>query len=197
METQPKVPEYLMQKSVLARHGWSTTLVRQLLGEPDSRKKIPGRTNPLCLYAMERVLAAEAGPAFQEAQARLAKRKAAGGKAAETKKRKLMDAVRAMQITVARVGVNHARRLAIDHYNQRHPGDCFADSKSDPAFLERITVNYIRHHLTEYDQALWDVAGKTGIRCAVVEIRKRIYSAIAEAYPSLAPECDRQLAERT
>ena len=63
----------------------------------------------------------------------------------------------------------------------------------DPVFLDRITVNYIRHELTQYDGALVEVAGQTGIQQAVDAIRARVYEAIADAYPMLADECTRQL----
>lgn len=36
------------------------------------------------------------------------------------------------------------------------------------------------------------IAGKTGIARAVTEIRRRVYSAIAQAYPALSDECARQ-----
>lgn len=54
----------------------------------------------------------------------------------------------------------------------------------------------IRHELTEYDVALWEVAGKTGIAHAVAEIRRRVYSAIAQEYPALSAECMRQMEAR-
>ena len=63
-------------------------------------------------------------------------------------------------------------------------------------FLERITVNYVRHRLTSYDRNLERVAGQIGVALAITAIRKRIYAAIAETYPHLAPECERQLARR-
>src|ERR1700726_2684919 len=63
-------------------------------------------------------------------------------------------------------------------------------------FLERITVNFIRHNLTAYDRALEEVAGRVGIASAVQAIRARIYSAIGESCPALADECSRQLMRR-
>ena len=69
--------------------------------------------------------------------------------------------------------------------------------KDAPAeFLERITVNFIRHNLTAYDRALEEVAGRVGIASAVQAIRARIYSAIGESCPALADECSRQLMRR-
>ena len=187
---------FLTRTALLERTGWTTTLVNRLLGEPDRRKKVFGRTVPLALYSVTRVEQAEAGADFVQAQAGIAKRKDAAAKAVATKTAKLMAAIEAMPITVEQLGLAKARRQAIDSYNRRSLGDAFASHASDPAFLDRITVNFIRHELTEYDVALWEVAGKTGIACAVAEIRRRVYSAIAQAYPALSEECERQIEAR-
>ena len=99
---------HLTKYAFLERAGWTATLVGRLLGEPDQRKKVFGRTMPLALYAVARIEQAEAGADF----------------------------------------------------------------------------------------ALWEVAGKTGITRAVAEIRRRVYSAIAQAYPALSAECPRQIEAR-
>jgi len=78
-------------------------------------------------------------------------------------------------------------------YNEWHwDGDGTAED-APAEFLERITVNFIRH---KYDRALEEVAGRVGIASAVQAIRAKIYSAIGESYPALADECSRQLMRR-
>jgi hypothetical protein len=85
---------------------------------------------------------------------------------------------------------------AIEAYNEWHwDGDGTAED-APAEFLERITVNFIRHNLTAYDRALEEVAGRVGIASAVQAIRAKIYSAIGESYPALADECSRQLMRR-
>lgn len=135
-------------------------------------------------------------PEFAQAQAAIAKRKLAAAKAVATKTARLVQAIQAMPITVERLKLSRLQQLAIDSYNARSSGHSFASRNDDPAFLERITVNFVRHELTQYDQALWEAAGKTGIAQAVTEIRRRVYGAIAQAYPSLCDECARQLGAR-
>jgi hypothetical protein len=184
----------LTRTSVIQRPGWSLTLVVRLLGEPDQRKKVFGRSTPLALYSLHRVEQAEASEAFLTAQAALSKRKASAERAVATKKAKLLEAVRSMRIHVRSMPLDRVRKSAVDSYNNRSAS--FASFSDDPAFLDRITVNFIRHELTEYDLALWEAAGKTGVNEAVFVIRERIYAAIAEVYPSLGDECDRQLEAR-
>jgi hypothetical protein len=60
----------------------------------------------------------------------------------------------------------------------------------------RITVNYLRHHLTAYDTHLEQVAGQIGVRQAGNVIRRRMYDEVAKAYPELAEECQRQMQAR-
>lgn len=187
---------HLTKSALLIRAGWTATLASRLLGEPDQRKKVFGRTVPLALYEVARIEHAEAGADFALAQASVAKRKVAAAKAVATKTANLMAAIEAMPITVERLGLADVKRQAIDSYNMRSRGDSFASIADDPAFLERITVNFIRHELSEYDVALWEAAGKTGIARAVAEIRRRVYSAIAQAYPALSAECERQIEAR-
>jgi len=186
---------YITKTALLNRPGWTASLVARLLGEPDKRKKAFGIKQPLALYAVSRIEQAEASADFVAAQNDIARRKAAAAKAVETKIAKLMAQIGAMTVTVQRHKLAHVRRMAIESYNERNCYAC-ATEKDDPAFLDRITVNFIRHELTEYDTALWEVAGKTGVARAVAEIRRRVYSAIAQAYPELKLECERQIKAR-
>ena len=170
----------LTQTSVLNR--WSKGVLAQLLGEPDLRKKVRGRTSLCVLYLESRVVAAENSEVFKSLQVSLASRKSSAAKAILTKTNKLLAAVEAMRVDVVLMPLRDVQRLAIDSYNEQHEAsENYASHKSDAAFLTRIAVNFIRHELTEYDHALADVAGKTGITKAVDGIRQKVYSAIAAA----------------
>jgi len=187
----------LTQTSVLNRPGWSKGVLAQLLGEPDLRKKVRGRTNLCVLYLESRVVAAENSEVFKSLQVSLASRKSSAAKAILTKTNKLLAAVEAMRVDVVLMPLRDVQRLAIDSYNEQHEAsENYASHKSDAAFLTRIAVNFIRHELTEYDHALADVAGKTGITKAVDGIRQKVYSAIAAAYPVFSLECQRQCVAR-
>ena len=63
------------------------------------------------------------------------------------------------------------------------------------ASCERLCVNYTRHRLTNYHRLLerFD-AGDLAVLSA---IRAKVYAAISVAYPQLAEECKRQLADRS
>lgn len=188
--------EMITQSGILLRNGWSKSVVVNLLGEPDLRKKIYGRSAPACLYCLDRVIAAESTPAFIDGKDILAKRKAAGVKAVKTKIDKLMSDIAKMSVVVQPVNPRRLQQMAIDAYNDWNVLRDPASANSDEMFLQRICVNFIRHNLTEYDQALWAIAGKTGKDLAVTAIRQKVFSAIATVYPKFKDECFRQMWKR-
>ena len=187
--------DFVTQSNVLLRPGWSRSVLK-LLGDPDAKKKIPGRSNLAFLYLVERVLAVEASADFLVVQAALGKRKASAKEAVQTKTDNLLSAIAAMPVTVVRK-IDILER-AMGAYNARNfASDRLAESVSDPQFLDRICVNFIRHELTRYDYALEKTAGKTGKTQAIDAIRVKIFEAISSVYPEFDCECKRQLAAKS
>lgn len=46
--------------------------------------------------------------------------------------------------------------------------------------------------MTRYEEELERIFGKVGVNEAYLDLRSKIFDAIAEAYPDLADECHRQ-----
>jgi hypothetical protein len=72
-----------------------------------------------------------------------------------------------------------------------------AERRAAELVLERITVNYIRRNLTEYETHLKEVAGQAGISEAGRVVRRRVYDEIAAQYPAYAEECKWQMRDRS
>jgi hypothetical protein len=191
----------------LRARGWTDGMVKRLMPTPDGfhpNRRYPSRA-PMRLWATERVEAIEKTEEFVAEQERAKVRSASSAKAIKTKRERMRQDIAQSLITVARLEADEVRRRAINHYNVRQidrgikRGDWDwreATEESDPAFLERITVNYIRHQLTRYEGYLDEVWGKVGVDEAKRLISQRVFAAIAEAYPHLAEECDRQFNHR-
>ena len=90
---------------------------------------------------------------------------------------------------------------ACRHYNDmqdwraaegRYTSDLGATTDSDPKFLERICVNYLRHCLTKYEDHLDAMSGKVGFNGCYEEVRRKVFAEIAAKYEWLAEECKRQ-----
>ena len=178
-------------------------MVRDLLGEPDELRRNPAyRTAPpMRLWSAERVADAEADPGFTARKSRAQNRSASSAKAAGRKRDKLLETVSAVAISAPQMSWNMLVRGACAHYNalqlaRGNYDDDQATPNSDPAFLDRIAVNYLRHELSDYEPELAKLFGQVGRADATSVVRKRVYNAIADAYPDLAGECNRQLRDR-
>jgi hypothetical protein len=119
-----------------------------------------------------------------------ATRSEAGKKSAETKKMKLLAELQSWEIHIEARPLSAVRNNAIQVYNCNNC-DCVT-LNSDQAFLDRITVNYIRHQLTDYEQRLGLLFGRVGTKEAYPILKEKILDAIAENYPELSNECIRQ-----
>jgi len=195
--------DFITPSRLKAERGWTASLITTFLGEPDQTAPNPHyqRAAPMRLYAMDRVHQAEASDEFKVAQAKTKSRQAGAAKAVETKRQAALQHVKGLNIEVVRLDRDTVTRRAVNSYNSHwlnHRGrsGLMASPASDQAFLSRITVNYIRHELTQYDRHLEEVARRVGCQDAVDEIRARAYAAIAHAYEWLADECERQVEER-
>ncbi len=187
----------------LKQRGWTETLVKKFLGPPDASRPNPHYTSaaPMRLYAATRVEAMEACEDWRLAADRSQVRSEAGKAVAARKADELIEHAQQLPITVTRLPLDQLLERAITSYNAFHQellwerGHDYekADAQSDPAFLSRITVNYIRHSLTAYDKHLQEVAGRIGVSQAIGTIRRRVYAAICATYPEYAEECQRQI----
>ena len=149
----------------LKARGWTQALIT-FLGEPDvvGRNSHYAKSAPMRLYDTARVASFEVSSEFLAAKAKAARRQCGAKTAVETKRAALMQQVLEMHVSVETRPEHWVRRAAIEAYNERHWDGDGAAEDAPAEFLERITVNFIRH---KYDRALEEVAGRVGIASAV------------------------------
>lgn len=191
-QTQRKSPTRLNATSIRER-GWTNGLITKFLGEPDQLKKNPFYRDaaPVRLYDLSRVEAAELSPEWITASAQTQHRRAGASKAVRTKTDALLKKVEQLRVEVKVLPLDQVRKLAINNYNRaprRERDNNLASADDDPLFLDRITVNYIRHSLTTYDEHLHEIERMVGKDDAYRAIRTKVLNAIAAAYPTLADE---------
>jgi hypothetical protein len=194
---------YLTKSEITRKPEWTTTLVESFLGAPDKLHKMHGRTHPACLYLADRVAQVESLDAFKKAVDKSTPRRVSAKIAADRKREMLLKQVAELPIKIKQnCSLTSVINQAISDYNRWNylsivDGDIEkATVNSDPQFLNRITVNYIRHSCMDYDRNLEELLGKTGVTNAVNLLRKRIYDVISNAYKSLEQECIDQLNNR-
>jgi len=160
------------------------------------------------LWSPGAIDAIEARPEFREALARAGRRKEAARRAVETKLAAMDAWVDGLAIELPDMSEADVLRYAIRHYNDRaleraerrrrwDDWDRFreATEDSDPRFLARIQVNYLRHVETTYEALLDSTVGKVGTERACLRIRARVLDAIGTKFPGLAAECASQKGE--
>lgn len=187
----------LITLAALRDRGWTPAMVKNFLGAPDQTKQNPHYASaaPMKLYALSRVEAVEATEEFRAARDLACRRQATAKAAAKRRADELLAAIDSMPVNVKRLDAEKLLSAAIDNYNslpRTIRRDGWANRNSPPDFLARIQVNFIRHCLTTYELELDRVYSEVGAPRARRRIKKKVLQAIAEAYPSLADECDRQ-----
>ncbi|MFE0648367.1 hypothetical protein ACFVZH_07240 [Streptomyces sp. NPDC059534] len=195
------------------RRGWTDTMVRDLLGTPDVQGRDPRRWSlaPVRLYLLARVETVERTPEFAETSV-LSPARSAAGAYAERRRAAVLAAIRAEPIDVPRLPGPELERRAVRHRHAltgrspgaRQPsgprtgppgGTAPAGPRGAPAgSLVRWQVSYLRHALSRYEALLDGLYGATGRGEAERLLRRRLYEAIAAAYPALADECRRRIA---
>ncbi|MBX9422036.1 MULTISPECIES: hypothetical protein [Streptomyces] len=182
------------------RRGWTDSMVRDLLGTPDVQGRDPRRWSlaPLRLYLLARVETVERTPEFAETSALAPARSSAAAAYAERRRGAVLAAIRAEPIEVPRLPGPELERRAVRHrqlLGARRPGAPGDGPCGAPAgALVRWQVTYLRHVLSRYEVLLDGLYGETGRGEAERLLRRRLYEAIAAAYPALADECRRRIA---
>lgn len=194
-------PAMITQTNLIQSRGWTKTLISRFAARPDCEAENPHYkcAAPMKLYSLKRILKIEKRVRFRREFERAQARKAAAAKAAATKEAR-------MEVWVSNLPTPHLPErtpteltaLAVRAFNERGPSPgrednwVPADERSDPEFLERIAVNYVRHELTRYEAEMLRACGRVGAANARSKIRTRVLGDIAGAYPWLWEACDRQ-----
>ncbi|WP_406863854.1 hypothetical protein ABZO31_26845 [Streptomyces sp. HUAS MG47] len=177
----------------LRRRGWTDTMVRSLLGEPDVQGRSPRLWSlaPVRLYLLARVEAVERTEEFALcARAPGGSRSAAATAGAQARRRAVLAAIRAEPVAVPCLPPPDLERRAVRH---RRLLGARGSEEITPVLLVRWQVNYLRHALKRYEALLDGLFGDVGLAEARRLLDRRLYEAIAGAYPALAEECRRRI----
>lgn len=200
--------EKMIAQTTIIEMGWTKTLIAKFLPEP-TLKPNPyyKKAAPMKLWRESDVMEIMETPEFIEAMEKAEKRKAAAGKAVQTKVNILaqeMERVTAsldVKIVPEESLVNRA--ISTKNLWKQEKANIHNDlfycpitaSDVDKATLDRWVVNYIRHHLVKYDKALGRMDGRVGKYDIYPDMKKAVLRKIAVVYPSYAEECQRQIDE--
>lgn len=192
-----------ISKAGLKGRGWTDKGISQFLPSWDKEAPNPyyRKASPMKLYLLVRVEAVEQTEPFKTFQQASLTRKSGAAKAVNTKKAMLMTELNSWKIVVKSKPLENVQKSAIREYNnhqaslERDDG-YFATPDSNKDFLDRITVNHLRHGLSNYEKRLDALFGKVGTHQAYPILHKKVMEAIASKYPELAAECQKQIARK-
>lgn len=191
------VDRFVTGKDLTRRRGWSSYTIAQFLGEPDKRetKHFPGKVFTITLFSAARIEEAEGDPEWQAlAEGQYFLRR----KAERTASREnAMDRVRNFDIKVKHTDLDRAFLIeaALANYNERrtvvrgrqglahNPIDAHT---APPQVVIRLTLNYLRHNLTNYDFAIKKLAVAQGSREEYLTLRVRFFDALRHHFPDFA-----------
>jgi hypothetical protein len=202
MELKEKQGLYI-SKSGLKYRGWTDKAISTFLPTHDKEAKNPhySKSSPMRLYLTLRVEEIEKSREYKQFIDGNKSRVNGASKAVSTKKNRLLNEVLGWDISLKYKPVEVVIQDAIRSYNSFHEdllierGHNYTDASpsSNTEFLNRITVNHIRHNLSYYDEKLERLFGKVGKMEAYIILNKKIYAKIGDMHPALAAECKRQL----
>lgn len=194
--------EKRLTKTTVKQMGFSDKLIRELLPEPIEVDNPHYKcAAPMLLFLESDVLKAMNEEPYIAYQEKRKKRKESAKKAVETKRKNLIEEMQSVsdKIIITKMNMQELRKRTIDERNDYYAylaEDCEiyrTTYGADEETQDRWMVNYIRHNLTEYDEELDRLYGRTGKDEAYFLFFKALLQKIATVYPNLEEECKRQI----
>ena len=187
--------QFITKTDLISVRKWTDRLIKKYMPVPDEIRNNPhyGQASKMKLYKISRVESIEKNEQFLIDFQKTILRRKSSLKMVETKKDNLLIEISELPISVEIIPRYELVPLVIDDYNDRnYYKDYLTLRDLDQSTLERLTVNYIRHQLTSYDQCLGLIFSKVGKKEGYRLLIERIYNCISESYPELTRECTLQ-----
>ena len=188
--------QFITKTDLISIRKWSDRLIKKYMPVPDEIRNNPhyGRASEMKLYKISRVELIEKNEQFLIDFQKTMLRRKSSEKMVETKKDNLLIQISELPISVEFIPRNELVPLVIDDYNNRnYYKDYLTLRDLDQSTLERLTVNYIRHQLTEYEYHLYTIGDQVGKKEGARLLKEITNNCIGESYPDLTRECALQL----
>ena len=188
--------QFITKTDLISIRKWTDRLIKKYMPVPDEIRNNPhyGRASKMKLYKISRVESIEKNEYFLIDFQKTILRRKSSAKMVETKKDNLLIQISEFPISVEIIPRNELVPLVIDDYNNRnYYKDYLTLRDLDQSTLERLTVNYIRHQLTEYEYHLYTIGDQVGKKEGARLLKEITNNCIGESYPDLTRECALQL----
>lgn len=194
----------------LTRRGWTKAGVRDFLGEPDWRPdfRAYGETMQLRLYKEDRVHETEKTEDWIAWREKSKKRRESARKSADkAKERKAEELENEKQELVKflwanvseirdEISIYFDKKLpTLEILREKGEANWAPAAYHDPNFSEtkqehsdRVTINYLRHHCTPYDDMIYDSSPPE-----YIVITQKVHELISERFPELKDSCEQRV----
>ncbi len=175
--------------STLIDRGWTDAMIRDYQLNPD--KLVPNPhyrcSGAMKLYRLDKLTEIESGNWFKERYAKSLKRREAAREVADRKFKETMDFINSIEIELPDWSKEVMFENAIEYYNMlwsyKGKDKYIYDYRDlDTETLERLTANYVRHGLTDYDYALSQLFNCVGVGAAHAILQERINTLVHDKY---------------
>ena len=185
---------FISKAQLTDRDGWSQACIKLFSVEHDKECVNPvfKSAPPVKLYSLDKIISIEKLVEFGIFKEKNLKRRAIRLKVSDVKRQELLTYIDKLTINVPYFDKDNLIKRACSSYN-RHKQDIMYEREdyshfqpatidSDIDFLSRITTNFLRHKLTNYEKELDKLFGKIGKNEAYVILKHKINSAIFAKY---------------
>ncbi len=141
--------------------------------------------SPMLLWDLEEVIRVESSPRYTEMKEAHEKRRQGALKSVDAKKRKTKEQIdfAIEQINIQEIEIGLLQKLTLEYHQAFHP---------DEDTLKRWMVNFVRHNLSSYDEDIYELKGRVGRHEEYLRYVEAVLDKIAEVYPDLQSEVDKQ-----
>lgn len=179
----------MLTKSQVKERGWTEALIKKYVPVPDKEAvNSYSKKAPIKLYFQKRIEDIEREESFIQLKAKAAIRQISAKKSIAQRKEKFLSEISKYQPEIPVIPKEELFERAKKHYEEinLYKYDKLRNLMNpDDDFIVRISINYIRHELSDYESQLAVIAKKVGVDDAYQIIREKVNEEIIKVYPYL------------
>lgn len=200
-----KKEEYITVTGLIEKRGWTRSMATKLLQNLNCKVVDNPRYRcaaPMTLYYLKDIKRIEKTKKFAQLKEKAEKRKISAKKAVETKIDKTVDIADTFSVTVERIDLADLEEFTLEEkqnwynykfFNFLDEEICRNAYSADEETIKRWMVNFIRHNLSDYDEQLEILEGRTGKSKGYWHFKMKLAEEMKRVYPELEKYIDKYM----
>lgn len=196
-----KKEEYITVTGLVEKRGWTRSMATKLLENLDYKEVNNPHYKcaaPMTLYYLKDIKRIEKTKKFAQLKEKAEKRKISAKKAVETKINTTMDIADTFSVTVERIDLEDLEEFTLEEkqywYDNNWNSDYYRNAYSaDEETIKRWMVNFIRHNLSDYEEQLEILEGRTGKNKGYWHFKIKLAEEMKRVYPELEKDIDKYM----